>query len=468
MVPAQSAVTGLWIAMPFLRHLSAGWTCIFGYGLQSASHWGGKFFRTIMMRQDSKAALHVRGMRDLGASASVASPSSLRPGAIGAQPGINTSSGLEQLQPLEELSTQSDPGTNSSLDFVGKPDQHFSDEAAIKPLLHLQKGLEGYSQSLVFAPGAESASGLSSRSKVSLLHREACKRALDTYIDPESGFEVFTAHHLRTRECCGSTCRHCPWGHRNVPGKKSNSATEQIVQRPSEPEESLGGGDSCSERPTRPLPKSTLYTRKGDAGYTNLYNESWILKSEPIYEAIGDVDELNSAVGVAHALLLQEKAAVASELETVQAWLLDIGSSLCTPRPTTANARKLQRTRGVQSSDVAKLESFIDAADDKVAKLRNFILPGGSPAAAALHIARTVCRRAERHTWPLILANAEQGHDQTTIGIFLNRLSDYLFVAARLAARSHGSPERQYRIERQVDRWQRQIVETETTPLIGA
>jgi len=316
----------------------------------------------------------------------------------------------------------------------------------------LKDGLEGYSKSLELLPDDEvhqKPAVRSTKAKISLLHHEACERSLDTYIDPESGYEVFTAHHLKTRECCGSGCRHCPWGHRNVPGSRKKRDTEPAEGQAAPPSE-------CDPLPHLPRPpKSRLYTRKGDAGFTNLYNEEWILKSEPVYEAIGDVDELNSAVGLAHAFLATGSKAF-SELEAVQAWLLDIGSALCTPRPSTTNARKLQRTRGINQNDVATLETFIDEADARVAQLTNFILPGGSPAAAALHVARTVCRRAERHTWPLLLA----GHGEELIGVFLNRLSDYLFVAARLEARVAGSPEKQYRIERKIDRWQRQVVMT--------
>lgn len=321
-----------------------------------------------------------------------------------------------------------------------------------------QKGLEGYSQSLVLTPSTADKLK-SNRAKTSLLHREACKRRLDTYIDPESGYEVFTAHHLRTRDCCGSGCRHCPWGHRNVPGRhkaQNSDITEKqghLVRL-----ESWELGLSI-EKPTSKnvIPKSRLYTRKGDAGFTNLYNEKWILKSEDVYDAIGDVDELNSAVGMAHALLSPESETL-QQLEAVQAWLLDIGSALCTPRGDnhggTSHERKLQRTKGVTHADVTVVEEFIDRADAQVSELKNFILPGGTPAASALHVARTVCRRAERRVWPLLLAE----HSDHVIGIFLNRLSDYLFVVARLEARVAGAAEKHYRIERKIDRWQRKVV----------
>ena len=138
----------------------------------------------------------------------------------------------------------------------------------------------------------------------------------------------------------------------------------------------------------------------------------------------------------------------------VQAWLLDVGSALCTPRTTTTNARKLQRTKGVSQQAVVTLEGWIDCADAQLTRLVSFILPGGSPGAAALHVARAVCRRAERHTWPLCM----DGHSEAVLGVFLNRLSDFLFVAARLDAASAGAMEHAYKIQFRADRWQRQVV----------
>lgn len=261
------------------------------------------------------------------------------------------------------------------------------------------------------------------------LHKEACEQGVDTYVDPASGFDVFTSDHLRSRPCCGSSCRHCPWGHRNVPAVRRMA-------------------------PLSTAPKSTLYTRKGDAGWTSLYSEQCVLKSDQVYDAIGDVDELNSAVGLARAALLDSAAhELPQQLETIQGWLLDVGSALCTPRDNTRQARKLQKTRGVTPEAVAELETWIDLADAQLQKLRNFILPHGSLGSSALHVARAICRRAERHTWPRILARSTED----VIGVFLNRLSDYLFVVARLDAQACGVKEQQYSLEFRVDRWQRQI-----------
>mmetsp|Transcript_63239 Transcript_63239/g.184788 ORF Transcript_63239/g.184788 Transcript_63239/m.184788 type:complete len:466 (+) Transcript_63239:110-1507(+) len=275
----------------------------------------------------------------------------------------------------------------------------------------------------------EAISARGSKAVVQRLHREAVARGLDTYVDPESGYEVFTASYLGSRACCGSGCRHCPWGHRNVPK-----------------------GVPKTEMARRDVPKSTLYTRKGDSGWSSLYNEEWVLKSIPVYEAIGGVDELNSAIGLAHELL-QGGSELGQQLQVVQGWLLDVGSALCTPRHSTSNLRKLQRTSRLSSEIVTGLEGWIDDLDERLRLLRHFILPGGSKGSAALHLARAICRRAERHTWPLV----KEGHADQIIGIFLNRLSDYLFVAARLDAQLAGGNEQEYRIEYKVDKWQRQI-----------
>lgn len=270
--------------------------------------------------------------------------------------------------------------------------------------------------------------GLDGQALIRSLHREARARGLDTYVDPATGFDVWTSDFLRSRPCCGSGCRHCPWGHRNVPTTRSKRTG---------------------------APKSTLYTRKGDAGWTNLYNEMWILKSEPVYEAIGDVDELNSALGLARSFVPDGDALadLAQQLEALQGWLLDVGSALCTPRDTTLHPRKLQKTRGVTEETVAEVEAWIDEADVGLRKLRNFILPGGSSGSGALQLARCICRRAERHLWPLI----KKGQADELLGIFLNRLSDYLFVVARLEAHANGADEQQYGVEFKVDRVQRQI-----------
>ena len=148
------------------------------------------------------------------------------------------------------------------------------------------------------------------------------------------------------------------------------------------------------------------------------------------YDAIGEVDELTSAIGLAIQLLSPRDAADANEmlnlsahrdlpdqLETIQGWLLDVASALCTPRTGTTNSRKLRRTEfAAATSAVQMIGQWIDEADAQLLRLQNFILPGGSPGAAAIHSSRSVCRRAERHVWPLF----KNGHGKEDIGVFLN------------------------------------------------
>ncbi len=157
-----------------------------------------------------------------------------------------------------------------------------------------------------------------------------------------------------------------------------------------------------------------IYTRTGDHGDTSLFGGSRVPKNDPRIEAYGTVDELNSFVGLARAHPLPQS--VDDVLQQVQADLFEIGARLASPNT--------DRFAGVDAARIAELEQAIDAMERELAPLTSFILPGGAPAAAQLHVARTVCRRAERCVVAL--------HDDATIA-YLNRLSDYLFVAARFA-----------------------------------
>ncbi len=164
-----------------------------------------------------------------------------------------------------------------------------------------------------------------------------------------------------------------------------------------------------------------IYTRTGDTGKTSLFGGRRVAKHHIRLEAYGTVDELNAVLGF---VLSQEPApVVASAIQRVQHELFVLGADLATPAEVTN--KHVQR---VPASAVTRLEQEIDGWDVELPALQVFILPGGHPAAAALHVARTVCRRAERAT--TLLA------DQETINEFalqyLNRLSDWLFVLARM------------------------------------
>ena len=162
-----------------------------------------------------------------------------------------------------------------------------------------------------------------------------------------------------------------------------------------------------------------IYTRTGDHGQTSLFGGARVAKNDARIEAYGTVDELSSHIGVARAAHLP--ADVDAILHQVQVDLFEVGAHLASPGTS--------RFPGVEARRIEELESAIDAMEQKLEPLKSFILPAGSAAAAHLHVARTVCRRAER----LVVAL----HDDTVATLsaiaYLNRLSDYLFVAARFA-----------------------------------
>lgn len=163
-----------------------------------------------------------------------------------------------------------------------------------------------------------------------------------------------------------------------------------------------------------------IYTRTGDDGEAGLVDGSRLSKADARFHAIGDVDEANSAIGMAVAALGGD--ALAAELEVVQNDLFDLGADLATPGDDFAPSEMVLR---IVPAQVERLERRIDALNDGLPPLTSFILPGGDPAAAALHLARAIVRRAERSVVAL-------GRDANPAArAYLNRLSDYLFVAAR-------------------------------------
>ncbi len=162
-----------------------------------------------------------------------------------------------------------------------------------------------------------------------------------------------------------------------------------------------------------------LYTRSGDDGSTGLFGGGRVPKNDPRVEAYGAVDELNAAVGLAGGL---------AELQSL---LMEVGSDLATP-PDADTAR----VRRIDVADIERLETWIDQVEQENAPLTAFILPGGCERAARLHLARAICRRAERRV--LGISGGEK------ILVFLNRLSDLLFALAREANRKAGESERQW------------------------
>ena len=168
-----------------------------------------------------------------------------------------------------------------------------------------------------------------------------------------------------------------------------------------------------------------LYTRTGDGGDTGLSGGARVRKDSARVEALGAVDETNACIGLARAGLIDEPELDAM-LDRIQHLLFDLGADLAAPGA----------ARRVGPQQAAALEGQIDRLEDAVEPLRAFILPGGTAGAAALHLARTVCRRAERSV--VALSENAQDTGEPDALILLNRLSDLLFAAARFANRRQG------------------------------
>jgi len=169
-----------------------------------------------------------------------------------------------------------------------------------------------------------------------------------------------------------------------------------------------------------------IYTRTGDAGTTALGDFSRVSKTDPRLVAYADCDETNSSIGVALALgALPED--VATVLRGVQNDLFDVGADLCTPVVDAPAHPPLRITEAY----VTRLEGWCDEFNERLQPLHSFLLPGGTPGAALLNVARTVSRRAERSVWALLEVDAERTNPLTAR--YLNRLSDLLFILGRLA-----------------------------------
>jgi cob(I)alamin adenosyltransferase len=183
-------------------------------------------------------------------------------------------------------------------------------------------------------------------------------------------------------------------------------------------------------RRDEPVRLTRIYTRAGDTGETSLGDGSRVSKADPRIEAYGTVDELNSFLGVV--LAGDVPAEFRPWLEQAQNDLFDLGADLAVP----LEDEKRERLR-VTEAQVERLEELCDLVNARLEPLKSFVLPGGCEAAARLHVARAVCRRAER----LAVALAETRSVSPTALAYLNRLSDLLFILARAANADAGSPE---------------------------
>lgn len=186
---------------------------------------------------------------------------------------------------------------------------------------------------------------------------------------------------------------------------------------------------------------SKIYTRTGDDGTTGLGDGQRIAKDHERVEAYGAVDELNSAIGVLLASIGLPEA-VSACLTEVQHELFDLGGELCIPG-----------SRAITAAQIERLEQELDAFNQPLPPLKDFILPGGGPMAAACHLARAIARRAERRVWTLATLDASSPSSCEGVNAeatrYLNRLSDLLFVIARVLSRYERGSEVLWRHDRQ-------------------
>lgn len=176
-----------------------------------------------------------------------------------------------------------------------------------------------------------------------------------------------------------------------------------------------------------------IYTKTGDEGQTGLFGGARVSKDDPRVEAYGDVDELNASLGVARSVETMPR--IDEVLVPIQRDLFSIGALLATPdlQKMHDHLAKAQ----IDDARISDLEHAIDECDKELEPLRAFIVPGGSPKAAALHVARTVCRRAERR----VISLQKDVEIPPIVVVYLNRLSDLLFTLARVASSRAGAGE---------------------------
>ena len=178
------------------------------------------------------------------------------------------------------------------------------------------------------------------------------------------------------------------------------------------------------------------YVGSGDRGRTSLLSGERVEKSHGRVEALGDVDELNSLLGALIAALPETQRGLREELQGIQADLFHVGAWLAT----SPGSPTLEMLQEIGPDRTKALEAAIDRIEAALPPLRSFILPGGHPSAAWAHIARAVCRRAERQV--LRVAAPQTAERLSSVMAYLNRLSDYLFVVARFCNTLHGIPEK--------------------------
>jgi cob(I)alamin adenosyltransferase len=188
------------------------------------------------------------------------------------------------------------------------------------------------------------------------------------------------------------------------------------------------------------MTKIKIYTKTGDSGETTLFSGERVPKNDLFIGALGSVDECNSAIGMAASFLRQDPSLKKTydQLELIQHTLFDLGAALATPQ-TRSTENKIERTR-FDHEGTKLLEKWIDEMEEVLPELHTFILPGGNPAGAFLHLARSICRRAERDIIPI----GKKADVSKNVMVYINRLSDYLFVTSRYVNYVCKQPETQW------------------------
>ncbi|KAM3826081.1 corrinoid adenosyltransferase MMAB [Vipera latastei] len=202
------------------------------------------------------------------------------------------------------------------------------------------------------------------------------------------------------------------------------------------------GGEAGSGPEPQPGKSSgapKIYTKTGDKGFSSTFTGERRAKDDRVFDALGTLDELSSAIGLSAEFGSESGHAFVEELHKVQCMLQDAGSNVATPI-SSARESHIKRT-SFGEKPVLELESWIDKYSDQLPPLTSFILPSGGKSSAALHLSRAVCRRAERRVVPLVKAGEADGN----VAKYLNRLSDYLFILARFSAKQEGKKEKIYR-----------------------
>ena len=283
------------------------------------------------------------------------------------------------------------------------------------------------------------------------MHKQACSEGKHTYIDPTTNLTVFTrVSHLARGSCCGCGCRHCPFQKTKISEDEDSQRTREVTtkkrQRPQKPVISTlsptstststfsSSSSSSSSSPPITVSKNKVYTKTGDSGTSSLFTGERASKDDLVFEALGTIDELNSFVGFARDRIYAECSnhPLVPFLERTMKVLLSLGSSVATP-VSGATPRQLERaTFDKQNVHVVEVEHWIDQLTDALPDLRTFVLPYGGASCSSLHICRSICRRCERCV--ISVKKLRDYNQRIDSGLkFLNRLSDFFFVAARYA-----------------------------------